>query len=90
MRKFIRGFLCVVNYGFGDASGTDFGSSWITWNDTLKFRYEVCGSDKEDESSNFKELNNLVDTLKEMTRDKDGIQDVELFLLTENSVAEGA
>ena len=45
---------------------------------------------RDGESSNFKELKNLVDTLKEMTRDKDGVRGLEVFLFTDNSVAEGA
>ena len=54
----------------------------------MKFSYGVWGSDKDGESSNLKELKILVDTLKEMTRDKDGVIGVGLFLFTDNSVAE--
>ena len=90
MSEYLSGVkILLVNYGFRDASGMGFGSSWVTGKNRLKCRYGVWGSDKYGESSNFKELKNLVDTLKEMTRDRDGVRGVELFLFTDNSVAEG-
>ena len=57
VRRFIRGKkILLMNYGFGDAFGTGFGSSWVTGKNILKFRYGVWGSDRDGESSNFKEL----------------------------------
>ena len=42
----------IVRYGFGDASGTGFGST-IQTAQGLKYRVGVWGSDEEDESSNM-------------------------------------
>jgi hypothetical protein len=54
----------VVRYGFGDASGTGFGSTIQTKNG-LKYRIGVWVSDDEGESSNYKELENVVSTIAE-------------------------
>ena len=65
VKGFVRGErLAVVKYSFGDGSGSDFGLSWTTITDKISYRYGVWGINKEDSSSNFKELENLVDTLK--------------------------
>mmetsp|Transcript_786 Transcript_786/g.1204 ORF Transcript_786/g.1204 Transcript_786/m.1204 type:complete len:91 (+) Transcript_786:5431-5703(+) len=54
--------ISEVRYGFGDAAGSGFGSSWEE-NNGIRYRFGVWGSDKEDSSSNLRELENLVDTL---------------------------
>ena len=73
-------------YGFGDASGSGFGSTWEV-NGTLRYRLGVWGSDGEGTSSNYRELKNLVQTLSKM-----GSQGVltgrEIFLFTDNTTSE--
>ena len=54
----------IVRYGFGDASGTGFGST-IQTRQGLKYRVGVWGSDEDSESSNFKELENVVSTIED-------------------------
>ena len=83
----LEGEIVVVQYEFRDASSTRFESSWTTGVDNISYRYGVWGKDKEDESSNFKELENPVDTLDEMKNDIDGRKGVEMFMSTDNSTA---
>lgn len=96
----------VVLYGFADASGSGFGSSLLSPNG-LHFRYGLWGRDLSHQSSNYRELRNLVDTVDYELLDQfpvlsdvvDAIGEavvghaqpgLELFLFTDNSVAEGA
>ena len=62
----------------------------MSGSDNVKYRYGVWGSENEDDSSNFKEFNNLVETLELMKDDEDGLNGVEMFMFTDNSVTEGA
>ena len=89
--RFIRGSeICVVEYGFGDASGSGFGSSFKTQNG-IRYRFGLWGRDTQGESSNFRELANLVDSLYDRaTTDKTKLKGLEVFLFTDNIVAEGA
>lgn len=78
----------IVRYGFGDASGTGFGST-IQTKQGLKYRVGVWGSDEEDESSNFKELENVVTTIEEEAAE--GLfKNSSLFFFTDNSTVEAA
>ena len=56
----------------------------------IRYCTGIWESDKEYNSSNFKELNNVVSTLEVMKEDENGLSGVELFLFIDNSVAEGA
>lgn len=47
-------------YGFGNASSSGFGAS-VRQPDGLYMRYGIWPRDVEEESSNFRELKNLVD-----------------------------
>ena len=88
-RRLVRGNkVMVVRYGFGDASGAGFGSSWET-KDGVKYRFGVWGGDKEESSSNFRELKNIVDTFEAMTKGED-LSGSEVFFFTDNSTAEKA
>ena len=80
----------VERYGFGDASGTGFGSSWMGGSKDIGYTVGVLEMDKGEEYSNFKELSNLVNTLEGMREDNGDIGGTEIFLFTYNSVAEGA
>jgi len=89
--RFVRGKeICVVEYGFGDASGSGFGASFETGGG-IKFVLGVWGKDVGGESSNFRELANLVDALRYRSQDKNmSVRGLEVFLFTDNAVAEGA
>ena len=92
VKLLIRGKnLWEVIYGFGDASGAGFGSSFVKAIDENKiyFRYGRWGSDLDDSSSNFRELNNLVESLEELIEVQD-LKGVEIFIFTDNSTAESA
>jgi hypothetical protein len=95
-RRLIRGFsVARLLYGFGDASGAGFGASWVdcqvgqSKSREVHYRFGRWGSEVEGKSSNFRELCNLVDTLKHMA-EQDELRGVEIFLFTDNSTAEAA
>jgi len=89
--RFVRGKeVMVAEYGFGDASGSGFGSSYATQNG-IQYRFGTWNADVGGESSNFRELKNLVDSLCDKVNiDNSRIRGLEVFLFTDNSVAEGA
>ncbi len=90
-----------VYYGFGDASGKRFGA---TLSESYSCRQQLSNPRKdshgvrfcvglwtveeEEESSNYKELKNLMDTVSEEARAR-RLRDCEFFLFTDNSTAEG-
>lgn len=78
----------VVRYGFGDASGTGFGST-IETSKGLKYRVGVWGSDEEAESSNYKELENVVTTIEDEAS-SGNLKGSALFFFTDNSTVEAA
>ena len=80
--------IAVAHYGFGDASGSGFGSS-IEGPNGLKFRHGLWGSDGNGKSSNYRELCNLVETIEEGLIDG-SLVGCELFIFTDNTVAEAA
>ena len=77
----------VAIYGFGDASGKGFGSSFVI-GEELIFRHGQWATTVEVESSNYRELSNLVLAVEEAGRDGH-LSDCELFLFTDNTTAEG-
>ena len=88
--RLVRGRkLMIVKYGFGDASGSGFGTSWQDGDNGISYRHGVWGKDTSSRSSNFRELKNLVDSLESMSHSED-LCGVELFLFTDNVVAESA
>ena len=80
--------ISVVVYGFGDASGAGFGSTFSAGKDVY-FRHGVWGKDAEGLSSNYRELRNLVEALEDGVKAQQ-FQDSEIFLFTDNTTAEGA
>jgi hypothetical protein len=89
--RLIRGFnVARVLYGFGDASGAGFGSSWVsedmgaTGKQAVHYRFGRWGSESDGESSNFRELRNLVDTLTLLGKQGE-LSGVEIFIFTDNS-----
>ena len=78
----------LIAYGFADASKGGFGAS-IDYETHSKFRIGVWGKDSEDESSNFREFNNIVETIEEEEK-LGNLKDVTLILATDNSTVESA
>ena len=87
--RLIRGSSvnCAL-FGFGDASGGGFGSSWEVNKDTA-YRFGTWSRSMDGESSNLRELMNLVETLEEMA-EQDKLKGNEIFLFTDNSTSEAA
>ena len=62
--RLVRGKrLAQVIYGFGDASGAGFGSSWKSKRG-INYRLGIWGRDMDGKSSNYRELRNLVETVE--------------------------
>jgi hypothetical protein len=78
----------VVRYGFGDASGTGFGSL-VQTQAGIRYRVGVWGSDDEEESSNYKEFENIVNAIEEEIN-AGRLTDSVLFFFTDNSKVESA
>jgi len=76
----------VALYGFGDASGSGFGST-IQTQAGLRVRHGIWGRDSTKSSSNFKELRNLVDTIEKEV-ESGVLTGSEFFIFTDNLVAE--
>ncbi len=89
-----------VFYGFGDASGKQFGATILqnyncrarllkaTKGDGgVQYRIGLWTTKEEEESSNYKELKNLVDTVEEEAN-AGRLQNCMFFLFTDNSTAE--
>ncbi len=73
-------------YGFGDASGKGFCGT-LGYHDQVNYRIGVWGRDEQSESSNYKELCNLVETCEEEAA-AGRLYNAEFFLCTDNSTAE--
>ena len=73
-------------YGFGDASGKGFGNG-IQIEDKIYCEFGQWASVYEGKHSNWNELENLVNTVENTIKNK-LIQDCELYLFTDNMVAE--
>ena len=84
-----------AKFAFGDASGGGFGSSWEAVDiggkdcDGINYRFGTWDKETSKESSNYRELRNLTETLELMAADGT-LAGTELFLFTDNSTAESA
>lgn len=78
----------VAIYGFGDASGYGFGSTLLK-NGKILYRCGEWTRENAEESSNFREMSNLVLQVEEHVM-KGQLEDCELFLFTNNSTAKAA
>ena len=90
-----------VFYGFGDASGKGRGSTFQGFKTVhhpsghlgpstdVIYRVGIWGSDAEDESSNYRELRNLVEDF-ESEAESGRMRNTEAFLCTDNATAESA
>ncbi len=90
-----------VFYGFGDASGKQFGATLSenyncqgclletsTGSGSVRFRVGLWSPEEEEESLNYKELRNLVNSVGEEAK-AGRLKDCELYVFTDNSTAEG-
>jgi hypothetical protein len=78
-----------VFYGFGDASGSSFGAT-IQIRDHTHYKYgQWCHEVTKERSSNWRELNNLVEALERVVVEHD-MRGLEIFIFTDNSTAEAA
>jgi hypothetical protein len=76
-------------YGFGDASGSGFGAT-IQIDDEIHYEYgQWCSQVTEERSSNWQELDNLVEALERIVVEQD-LRGSEIFIFTDNSIAEAA
>ena len=80
--------IVQARYGFGDASGGGFGAS-IEARKGIWYRHGIWGPETAGNSSNFRELCNLVDSLEKLAELGD-LGGTEVFLFTDNTVAESA
>jgi hypothetical protein len=78
-----------VYYGFGDASKAGFGAT-IQIGDQIKYQYGQWSTEvSENESSNWRELANLVEALEREVRENE-LKGCEIFMFTDNTTAENA
>ena len=78
-----------VLYGFGDASGAGFGAT-IQIGQDIKFEYGQWSNQiTEEESSNWRELSNLVAMVQTLAEEAK-LNDCEIFIFTDNTTAEAS
>jgi len=75
-------------YGFVDASKSGFGAS-IDYNNSVRYRIGVWGVDEQEESSNYREFANLVETL-EQEYNENRFRNQMVIMATDNSTVEAA
>ena len=78
----------AARFGFGDASGGGFGSSWEKGG-KIAYRFGTCGEDMDEQSSNLRGFTNLADALDEMGS-QGSLKGSEIILFTDNSTSEAA
>ena len=78
--------VVTVIYGFGDASGTGLGATF-TCGTGFNYRIGVWGSDETDQSSNWREFTNIVESLEEEAG-SGHLDQSEVFMFTDNSTVE--
>jgi hypothetical protein len=78
--------ILTAYYSFGDASLADFGST-IQRPSRVHGRFGLWGKDKEDKSSNYRELRNLVETVEEEAGES-YLKNSKLWLFRDNSTTE--
>ena len=78
--------IISVIYGFGDASGTGLGATF-TCGSGFTYRIGVWGPDESDQSSNWREFTNIVESLEEEAK-LGQLENAEVFMFTDNSTVE--
>lgn len=85
--RYVRALsIQTVVYSFGDASGSGFGTTFYTERG-IAYWHGVWGKDADSDTSNFRELANLVDALEEGMKDKT-LLNAEVFIFMDNTTAE--
>jgi hypothetical protein len=88
--RLVRGkVIFAAMYGFGDASGKGFGFTSDNGSGDVGYRIGTWGKDAENESSNYRELRNLVETAEEEAA-AGKLTGTEFFIFTDNSTAESS
>jgi hypothetical protein len=87
VRRVRSGECRMAVYGFGDASAAGFGATIERPGIGLYGRFGLWGKDSETKSSNYRELNNLVETVEEEALEG-RMSGGELWIFTDNSTAE--
>jgi hypothetical protein len=77
-----------VKYGFGDASGLGFGSTFAL-NEAILYIIGVWQGDQGNESSNWREFTNVLESLEEEAA-SGRLEDSMVFFFTENKTVEAA
>ena len=80
--------IVLVVFAFGDASGLGFGSSFER-SDGIGYRIGIWGYEESEESSNFREFRNVVESIEEEAA-RGRLNGSELFFFTDNSTVESA
>jgi hypothetical protein len=76
-------------YGFGDASGSGFGTT-IQIGDHINYKYgQWCSKVTEERSSNWRELNNLVEALERVVVEHN-MRGSDIFIFMDISTAKSA
>ena len=86
LRKVRTKHTHYVYYGFGDASGSAYGVT-LSAGETLQYQYGQWCMEMAEESSNWRELRNLVDALKNWN-DQYSLRGSVMFLFTDNTTVE--
>jgi hypothetical protein len=87
-RKVRPDSTAIAFYGFADASGRGFGSTLVI-NNTVHFPHGQWSSSYVEQSSNFRELHNLISAMEE-AHTAGLLFNCELFMFMDNSTAESA
>ena len=75
-------------YDSGDASGKGFGSTFLREGD-ISYKIGTWGKDESDESSNWREFTNVIESLKDETQGG-GLANTVVYFFTDNKTAEAA
>ena len=78
----------TILYGFADISGSGFGST-IMLDDGIKYQIGTWASDDEEDTSNYREFENVVDALREEEA-ASNLRDALIFFCTDNSTVKCA
>jgi hypothetical protein len=78
----------MVIYGFGDASGKGFGSTFGRGED-ISYRIGTWATKEAEESSNWREFTNVVEALEEEAEGGE-LTNTRVYFFTDNAVAEAA
>ena len=81
-------FIFLIIYGFGDASGKGFGSTFAQGSD-ISYRIGTWGEDESNESSNWREFTNVVESLEDEA-ESGRLTNTVVYFFTDNSTVESA